>query len=133
MKIKSFFIIFATCVISLLLSSCDLNLQATSEKTSSFTLPEGLKDCTIHKMTSDKGTVLFAMRCPLSSTTVYQSSKNGSTVTVNESLSSQIPTNKTTPTNLNNSNEIEINGEMYMKSSTINQIKVNGEFYQKVQ
>lgn len=44
-------------------------------------------------MTSDKGTVLFAMRCPLSSTTVHQSGKNSFTATVNESLSSQIPTN----------------------------------------
>ena len=93
MKNKRIFTIFFIIVISLFLSSCDLNFKATSEETSSFTLPEGLKDCTIHKMTSDKGTVLFAMRCPLSSTTVYQSGKNSSTATVNESLSSQIPTN----------------------------------------
>lgn len=133
MKFKSFFIIFATCVSSLFLSSCGIKFNNTSEETSSFTLPESLKDCTIHKMINDTGTTLFAMRCPLSSTTTHNLTKNGSTITVNESLSSQIPTNKTTPTDLNNPNEIEINGEMYRKSSTIKQIKINDEFYQKVQ
>ena len=70
-------------VISLFLSSCDLNFKATSEETSSFTLPEGLKDCKIYGIQNGNSMSLSVVRCPNSTvSTTYKSGKTTVTTVV---------------------------------------------------
>jgi hypothetical protein len=41
---------------------------SANEDTTSWTIPEGLKDCKIFRMSDSVGTVLYVMRCPNSAT-----------------------------------------------------------------
>lgn len=65
-------------VLAMMLTGCDFS---SKEKTSSYTLPAGLEDCHIYRVTPDgMGKTLYVVRCPNSNTsTTYSSGKNDST------------------------------------------------------
>lgn len=63
------------------LSGCE---KRTEEASSNFILPEGMKDCVIYKMNNESGIVIYAIRCPLSTTTTTMLGKVNSQVVVTE-------------------------------------------------
>lgn len=65
----------------LALSGCN---KSTEDASSRFDLPEGMKDCEIYRMKSNSGTVIYAIRCPLSTTTTMTTGKHQTQVSVTE-------------------------------------------------
>lgn len=63
------------------LSGCE---KKTEEASSNFILPEGMKDCVIYKMNNESGIIIYAIRCPLSTTTTTMLGKVNSQVVVTE-------------------------------------------------
>lgn len=63
------------------LSGCE---KRTEDASGNFTLPEGMKDCVIYKMNDESGIVIYAIRCPLSTTTTTMLGKVNSQVVVTE-------------------------------------------------
>lgn len=57
----------------LFLSGCT---KSSSETTENYTLPEGLKDCSIYSLRSDKINVLNVVRCPHSDVTTKSGKKS---------------------------------------------------------
>lgn len=49
-----------------LLSGCDAE---TTEISSKYALPDGLKDCTVYELNPSTGRLLYVVRCPHSDTT----------------------------------------------------------------
>jgi hypothetical protein len=47
--------------------------KETTETTSMYELPDGLKDCKIYRMEAQKGTTLRVVRCPNSETSTKHS------------------------------------------------------------
>lgn len=77
-------IIFLCLVImsSFLITSCD---KETKKVDDIFELPPEMKDCKIYKMKSSNLTVvIYAIRCPLSTTTTVTSGKKPARVAVTE-------------------------------------------------
>lgn len=71
-------------VLAMTLTGCDFS---SKELTSNYSLPNGLEDCHLYRVTPDSmGKTLYVVRCPKSSTsTTYSSGKNDSTsVSYNE-------------------------------------------------
>jgi len=72
------------CLISisiLSLSGCE---KKSEDASSSFILPKGMEDCVIYKMNDDAGIIIYAIRCPLSTTTTTRLGKFSSQVVVTE-------------------------------------------------
>lgn len=63
------------------LSGCE---KRTEEASSSFILPEGMKDCVIYRMNNESAIIIYAIRCPLSTTTTTMLGKVNSQVVVTE-------------------------------------------------
>lgn len=58
---------------------------STSEVTNDYSLPNGISDCNIYQMDSEKGTRLYVVRCPLSEcSTTYTYGKMKVTTTTIE-------------------------------------------------
>jgi len=63
------------------LSGCEKRAEDAS---GNFTLPEGMKDCVIYRMNNEVGVIIYAIRCPLSTTTTTMLGKVNSQVVVTE-------------------------------------------------
>lgn len=78
---KKIFMACLICASIFALSGCE---KRTEEASSNFILPEGMKDCVIYKMNNESGIVIYAIRCPLSTTTTTMLGKVNSQVVVTE-------------------------------------------------
>lgn len=63
------------------LSGCEKRAEDAS---GNFTLPKEMKDCVIYKMNNEVGIIIYAIRCPLSTTTTTMLGKVNSQVVVTE-------------------------------------------------
>lgn len=78
---KKIFMACLICASIFALSGCE---KRTEEASSNFILSEGMKDCVIYKMNNESGIVIYAIRCPLSTTTTTMLGKVNSQVVVTE-------------------------------------------------
>lgn len=66
---------FTACLIvmsAFCLTACEKTTQSVDDI---FVMPEGMKDCKAYKMSSGSGTVLYVVRCPLSTTSTTKTGK----------------------------------------------------------
>lgn len=63
------------------LSGCE---KKSVDASNSFILPTGMEDCVIYKMNDEAGITIYAIRCPLSTTTTTMLGKVNSQVVVTE-------------------------------------------------
>lgn len=80
MKNKIGFLIASVCVIGAL-TGCS---KGATETTAKFSLPPELSDCKIFKLTSETGSTLTVVRCPLSETSTVVNAKGATPVVVVE-------------------------------------------------
>ncbi len=70
-NMKKLIMISITCLICL--SGCE---PMTTDSTSEYKLPDGLSDCRIYELDGSEGDRLYALRCPLSESSVtYRNGK----------------------------------------------------------
>lgn len=78
---KKIFAVSLVVLSSFCLTACD---KETTSADDIFELPQAMKDCKMYRMSSGGGTVLYAIRCPLSTTSTVRTGKNPTNVVVTE-------------------------------------------------
>lgn len=78
---KKFFAVSLVVLSTFCLTACD---KETTSADDIFELPQAMKDCKMYRMSSGSGTVLYAIRCPLSSTSTVRTGKHPANVVVTE-------------------------------------------------
>lgn len=107
---KKIFMACLICASIFALSGCE---KRTEEASSNFILPEGMKDCVIYKMNNESGIVIYAIRCPLSTTTTTMLGKVNSQVVVTEEKTKVETKVETAP--VKPKEEIVVNGKHFIE------------------